>query len=157
MRKITIRQAQDADEPWFRKEWEESQKQLFANEDPITISLSEAYTQNALNTDLDGLVKNWVHETSNFFVGVDAQTGERLGTASVKLIDKENRIAEIMRVWTHVNSRGLGIAKQLVIACENWARDTLNCKTIILETSSAQVAACNMYIKLGYSLVFLSR
>jgi GNAT superfamily N-acetyltransferase len=59
---------------------------------------------------------------------------------------------EIKRMYTSPESRGKGIAQQVLSGLENWARE-LSCNKCVLETGKKQPEAIRLYEKSGYQLI----
>lgn len=74
--------------------------------------------------------------------------GEAVGCGGFVALDPET--AEIKRVWTSPNARGLGVAKALLAALESEARARGFCR-LRLDTNRALTEAQKMYRSAGYS------
>ena len=61
-------------------------------------------------------------------------------------------IAEVKRMFVQPAVRGQGIASQVLMALETWARE-LNYNELILETGQAQPEAIGLYVKSGYAII----
>jgi GNAT superfamily N-acetyltransferase len=59
---------------------------------------------------------------------------------------------EIKRMFTSPGSRGKGIATQVLIELERWARE-LSCQKCVLETGIRQQEAIGLYKKNGYKRI----
>lgn len=64
----------------------------------------------------------------------------------------EPNVAEIKRMFVRPENRGRGIAGQILIELENWARE-LNYSECILETGVKQPEAIRLYQKSGYEKI----
>lgn len=62
------------------------------------------------------------------------------------------RTAEVKRMYVRVEQRGKGIAGQLLLALEQWARE-LGYTDCLLETGLKQKEAVRLYHKMGYRQV----
>ena len=59
---------------------------------------------------------------------------------------------EVKRMYTKPLSRGKGVASEILITLEIWAK-SLNYKYCILETGVRQVEAISLYLKNGYTQI----
>ena len=59
---------------------------------------------------------------------------------------------EVKRMFTLPNARGKGIASQILIELENWAKE-LSYKRIVLETGIKQPEAIALYKKCNYNVI----
>ncbi|MCL5130276.1 GNAT family N-acetyltransferase [Algibacter sp. L4_22] len=73
-----------------------------------------------------------------------------LGCGAIKEYD--NNAMEIKRMFTSIESRGIGIASLILNELEKWARELLY-KKCILETGIKQPEAIGLYEKNGYKLI----
>lgn len=70
-----------------------------------------------------------------------------MGCAAIKKYDDEN--TEIKRMFVRSESRGKGVAQQIMAELEQWAKE-LGFQNCILETGDKQPEAINLYLKCGY-------
>lgn len=61
-------------------------------------------------------------------------------------------IAEVKRMFVHPDFRRQGIAKQILTALEEWAKE-LNYSSTILETGMKQADAIELYKNSGYTVI----
>ncbi|WP_282135381.1 GNAT family N-acetyltransferase [Seonamhaeicola maritimus] len=73
-----------------------------------------------------------------------------VGCGSFKKYSEES--TEIKRMYTNPESRGTGIASEILEELENWSKE-LGFKSCILETGKRQIEAVNFYKKMNYSIV----
>ena len=59
---------------------------------------------------------------------------------------------EIKRMWVNIESRGQGIASEVLKELENWARE-MDYNGCILETGNKQPEAIALYRKAGYAVI----
>lgn len=64
----------------------------------------------------------------------------------------QNKTIELKRMFVAPEHRGKGVAKFILIALENWAKELDN-SIFILETSLKLEAAIALYLKAGYTTV----
>ncbi|WP_162427153.1 GNAT family N-acetyltransferase [Pontibacter pudoricolor] len=76
--------------------------------------------------------------------------GVAAGCGAIKPYTKT--IAEVKRMFVHPDFRRQGIAKQVLIALENWAKE-LNYSSTILETGMKQAEAIDLYKNSGYTVI----
>lgn len=69
---------------------------------------------------------------------------------AIKRFDKAS--AEVKRMYTLPETRGKGIATQVLLALETWAKD-LGYEFTILETGKRQPEAIALYQKKGYEII----
>lgn len=62
------------------------------------------------------------------------------------------REMEVKRMFVRQEARKQGLATQVLLALENWARE-LECHTCVLETGKQQPEAIALYEKNGYRLI----
>jgi len=73
-----------------------------------------------------------------------------VGCGAIK--EYEPNIMEIKRMYTKPESRGKGLASQVLNELESWAAE-LSFKKCILETGKKQPEAIRLYEKNGYKLI----
>ena len=73
-----------------------------------------------------------------------------IGCGAIKTFNKDT--VEIKRMFTSIESRGQGVASQILKALENWARE-LNYSACLLETGIRQVEAVAFYKRSNYSII----
>jgi len=73
-----------------------------------------------------------------------------LGCGAIKQF--EPNIMEVKRMFTLPESRGKGVASQILIELENWAKE-LNFEKLILETGINQPAAIALYKKCNFKRI----
>lgn len=73
-----------------------------------------------------------------------------VGCGAIKEYDAKTM--EVKRMFTNLNFRGNGIASEILLALETWAK-SLGFTSCILETGVRQVEAVSLYIKRGYSQI----
>jgi GNAT superfamily N-acetyltransferase len=81
-----------------------------------------------------------------FFVAIS----DGLPIGCVGLKGGGGELAEIKRLWVAPSARGLGLAKRLITAAENIARE-LSIKILRLDTNSALSEARQLYRKTGWA------
>lgn len=64
----------------------------------------------------------------------------------------DNETMEVKRMFTSLESRGKGIASQILAALESWSRE-LGYKKCVLETGIRQAEAIGLYEKNAYQLI----
>lgn len=72
-----------------------------------------------------------------------------VGCGGWRTYDDDEQVAEIKRMYTRPEARKLGVARALLVALEESARD-MGRKRIILQTGSAQPEAMALYERAGY-------
>lgn len=72
---------------------------------------------------------------------------EPIGCGALKIFDTE--IMEIKRMYVKENYRGKGVAKFILTALEQWAKEIGN-KACVLETSKTMLDAVSLYKSFGY-------
>lgn len=75
---------------------------------------------------------------------------EAVGCGAFKAFD--DYTVEIKRMYTDTNFRGKGIAKQILILLEQWAKD-LGYLSAVLETGKNQVEALMFYPSANYEVI----
>ncbi|MEP3836347.1 MAG: GNAT family N-acetyltransferase [Algibacter sp.] len=73
-----------------------------------------------------------------------------VGCGAFKEVDKNT--VEIKRMFTHVQTRNLGLATKILEGLENWAKE-LGYKKCILETGKRQIEAVHFYKKNNYNII----
>ncbi len=73
-----------------------------------------------------------------------------LGCGAIKEVD--NSTMEVKRMYSIPESRGKGVATQIPIELESWAKELFYTRCI-LETGKRQPEAINLYKKNGYKLI----
>lgn len=82
---------------------------------------------------------------------VIAYEGERpVGCGAIK--EYEPKIMEIKRMYTIPESRGKGIASQVLTELEKWAAE-MSYEKCVLETGKKQPEAIKLYKKNGYTII----
>ena len=82
---------------------------------------------------------------------VVAYLGEKaVSCGAIRPFDKETM--EVKRMFTSLESRGKGIASQVLAALENWSQE-LGYKKCVLETGIRQAEAIALYEKNAYKLI----
>jgi putative acetyltransferase len=80
-----------------------------------------------------------------------AYLGEKaVSCGAIRPFDKETM--EVKRMFTSLESRGKGIASQILAALENWSQE-LGYKKCVLETGIRQAEAIALYEKNAYELI----
>lgn len=120
---------------------------------------------NSQNTDFINLVKELDahlkitdgedHEFYNQFNGIDVikyvvvvyKDKKAVGCGAIKHFDAE--AVEVKRMFVTANFRGKGIAANILLELEKWAKE-LGYKKCILETGERQVEAVKLYHKSNY-------
>ena len=87
--------------------------------------------------------------TGAFVVAYDAADGQLLGCAGWRAHGPD---AELKRMFTVPAARGRGVARRVLQAIEESARDR-GCKRVILETGDRQPEAIALYLKCGYERI----
>ncbi len=88
------------------------------------------------------------NKTVNLNLVILAFAGERaVGCGAGKLYAPG--IMELKRMYTSTGYRGRGVATQILLELERWAKEC-NCETCILETGVKQQPAVALYQKCGY-------
>lgn len=70
-----------------------------------------------------------------------------LGCGAIK--EFEPKVMEVKRMFTLPESRGRGVASQILVELENWSKE-LNFEKLILETGINQPEAIGLYKTCGY-------
>ena len=83
-------------------------------------------------------------------VVVAYEDGQAVGCGAIK--EYEPGVMEVKRMFTLPQSRGKGIAAQVLAELEKWAAE-LNYSKCILETGLKQTAAIHLYEKSGYRVI----
>lgn len=103
-----------------------------------------------------GGVGDPVHAPAEEFDGPGGQMllatldGEPVGSVGLRRIN--DRTAELKRMFVRPPARGRGIARELLAACEQQARD-LGYEQLWLETGTMQPEAVSLYLSSGYEPV----
>jgi GNAT superfamily N-acetyltransferase len=84
-----------------------------------------------------------------FVVAYDAADGQLLGCAGWRAHGPD---AELKRMFTMPAARGRGVARRVLQAIEESARER-GCKRVILETGDRQPEAIALYLKCGYERI----
>ena len=84
------------------------------------------------------------------YVVVAYENGKPIGCGAIK--EYTPKAVEIKRMYTSPDSRGKGIASQLLSELEKWAAE-LSYEKCILETGKRQLEAIALYKKNGYTLI----
>ena len=84
-----------------------------------------------------------------FFVAYDTADDELLGCAGWRAHGPD---AELKRMFTVPAARGRGVARRLLAAIEESARER-GCKRVILETGDRQPEAIALYLRCGYERI----
>jgi GNAT superfamily N-acetyltransferase len=84
-----------------------------------------------------------------FVVAYDTADGQLLGCAGWRAHGED---AELKRMFTVPAARGRGVARRVLAAIEESARDR-GCKRVILETGDRQPEAIALYLKCGYERI----
>lgn len=147
---IQIRECEERDEEWIRREWKASQDDFFGAISPGVLEEALWYASDVLANDLLHIPAKWA-SPSVFFVAED-ETGP-LGTIAVRIRDNEPEIAHLQRLFTVLTARGRGVATLLVDYCERWIQEKTSCVEVRIETTGYQSRAANMYLRRGYQVV----
>ena len=89
---------------------------------------------------------------SKFLDNVVVIYDDSLPVACGALKKSSDQLFEIKRMFTTPQSRGLGLASQVLSELEDWAKE-LGALACILETGKRQVEALALYSKSGYQIV----
>ncbi|AEV88210.1 acetyltransferase [Actinoplanes sp. SE50] len=81
-----------------------------------------------------------------FLVAVRADDGALVGSAGWR---RHGTDAELKRMFTRAAARGLGVARRMLAAIEESAREA-GCERVILETGDRQPEAIALYESAGY-------
>ena len=81
---------------------------------------------------------------------VISENGRPYACGAMKEFDQDS--VEIKRMYTSPENRGKGLAKLVLHALENWAKD-LGYRSCVLETGKRQPEAIALYTSQGYTLV----
>ena len=84
-----------------------------------------------------------------FFVAYDPSGGRLLGCAGWRAHGED---AELKRMFTVPAARGRGVARRILTAVEESARER-GCKRVILETGDRQPEAIALYLRSGYERI----
>ena len=84
------------------------------------------------------------------FSVVAYQNSQPIGCGAIKAYDEA--AMEIKRMYVIPESRGKGIASEILSSLENWAAE-LSFNRCLLETGKRQLEAIQLYSKNGYNLV----
>lgn len=98
------------------------------------------------------------HEFYNQYNNIDVlkhvvvayKNGISIGCGAFKSYDIKT--VEIKRMFTKTEARGVGVASNILLELEKWARE-LSYKTCVLESGKRQVEAVSFYKKMGYSII----
>jgi ribosomal protein S18 acetylase RimI-like enzyme len=95
----------------------------------------------------------YAHKIKQFAVCFEAWDGVILvGLLAAYFNDAEKKIGFITNVSTLTNYSGKGIAKQLMMACVDYATG-LNFETILLEVNMHSLNAVGLYQRFGFDVV----
>lgn len=98
--------------------------------------------------DTDHMFEAYQGEREIYFVAI--ANGELIGGSGIKQLAGEDQyICELQKLYLNSSARGLGIGKQLVEKCIEFARNT-GYKKCYLETFPNMQAAISLYKKLGF-------
>lgn len=104
------------------------------------------YTDSATDNMFDGYQSL---ETIYYVVLID---GVLVGGCGIGILDIENSICELQRLFLLKTARGYGIGQRLMDLCIEFARD-LKCKGVYLETFPNMIEALGLYSKNGFKLI----
>lgn len=91
---------------------------------------------------------NYDNEKSSFWVAVDNKNV--IGTVAIR--NKDNKVAELKRLYVHKDYRGLGIGKKLYMLAESFAKDK-GYQYLWLDSSRRFKDAAKLYKKNGFKLL----
>ncbi|XP_075881110.1 N-acetyltransferase family 8 member 3-like isoform X2 [Nelusetta ayraudi] len=119
-------------------------------------NIYSSYVQLKLKTDMRDISGNFLSRPDNCFWVAEAQVDGRpqiIGTVAIKTKQSgEVRQAELFRMAISSSYRRLGLGVRMVKAATDFCKER-GISELVLETSSTQVAAVNLYKKLGFSIV----
>jgi ribosomal protein S18 acetylase RimI-like enzyme len=85
-----------------------------------------------------------------------AKEGETvIGSAQLYIITDDRHpapVGNVQNVWTHPEYRGRGIARKIMEALHETARQ-LGCSELILTSNPSRIPARSLYISMGYEVV----
>ena len=84
------------------------------------------------------------------YVLIAYQDATLVGCGAIKFFDSQTM--EIKRMYVLDESRGKGIATEILLGLEKWAAE-LSCKRCVLETGKKLVSAVRLYQKNGYQQI----
>ena len=120
------------------------------SEDPDFIYLTQLFDEFLI--DIDGDEKDFFAKYNQIYINnviVYYENGIALGCGAFKEFEKN--VAEIKRMFVIPESRGKGIASQIVTELEVWYKDE-NYSTCLLETSNKLENAISLYKKFGFEI-----
>lgn len=103
--------------------------------------------------DIDGDEKDFFAQYNQIYlqnVIVCYENNVAIGCGAVKEYD--SKTGEIKRMFVHPEHRNKGVAKQVLLELENWAKE-LGFASCILETSQKLTNAIALYQKFGYQSI----
>ena len=109
----------------------------------------------ALNTEIDSMTppetntKMSLQDMDNDYTTVLVARRNGVAVACGAIVFHNLEIAEIKRMYTKPEFRGMGISRAILIKLENLAKTT-GMKTLVLETGYNYTAAITLYTKLGW-------
>lgn len=98
---------------------------------------------------LDDLAKYYMQPNAAYWVVVDAATNQVLGGGGVAPLVGEHSILEVQKMYFMPCIRGLGLAKQLLMQFENFARQH-GFTALYLETTATLTKALALYDHFGF-------
>nr|CAG4708873.1 unnamed protein product [Naegleria fowleri] len=108
-------------------------------------------------SDMANIMKYYIWDEDNhFWVAELASTGEIVGTIGVRKKQDSEGCVELKRMSVANSMKRKGIATLMLNHLIQWSKEK-GYNTIVLSTSSLQVAAVNFYQKNGFTLVKLKR
>jgi GNAT superfamily N-acetyltransferase len=120
------------------------------SEDPDFIYLTRLFDEFLI--DIDGDEKDFFAQYNQIYIKnviIYYESGIALGCGAFKEFEKN--VAEIKRMFVIPESRGKGIASQIVTELEVWYKEE-NYSTCILETSIKLENAISLYKKFGFQI-----
>lgn len=115
-----------------------------------------SYVHLRLQTDMEDIPGNFLSRPDDCFWVAETKIDGRLqviGTMAIKTKESsEGRQAELFRMIISSNCRRMGLGARMVKVAIDFCKKR-GISELVLETSSTQVAAMNLYRKLGFSIV----
>ncbi|XP_075881108.1 N-acetyltransferase 8-like 2 [Nelusetta ayraudi] len=119
-------------------------------------NIYSGYVQLKLRTDMKDISGNYLSRPDDCFWVAETQVDGRpqiIGTMAIKIKQSgEVRQAELFRMIISSSCRRLGIGVRMVKAAIDFCKER-GISELVLETTSTQVAAVNLYKKMGFSII----
>lgn len=92
------------------------------------------------------------HTTNDIFCSVVEDNDEIIAFIWAEINEEDNKILDIISLWTSQNYRRKGIATRLKLKLESWAKAQTDAKKISTTVSSNNKNMVQMNQKLGYEI-----